>query len=192
MDCEKGKLMTELATNDDMQLIERCRSGDERAFETLYMRYKLPLFAYLHKLLAGEPSLVDDIFQQVWIKANRNWDKYSDQQKLLAWLCRIAHNMVMDHYRRNRHMPMVELAEEDGFSNELSLDEAHDQGAFEEALEEAIQGLSNEQREVVELRRKGFSFKEIADKQKTNLNTALCRMHYAVNNLRNKLKDFIE
>ena len=72
------------------------------------------------------------------------------------------------------------------------MEEAQGQGAFEEALEEAIEGLSNEQREVVELRRKGLSFKEIADKQKTNLNTALCRMHYAVNNLRNKLKDFIE
>ena len=152
--------MIEPENSNDMQLIERCRTGDERAFETLYMRYKLPLFAYLHKLLAGEPSLVDDIFQQVWIKANRNWEKYSDQQKLLAWLCRIAHNMVMDHYRRNRRMPTVELAENDGFSNDSPLDEAHDQGAFEGALEEAILGLSDEQREVVELRRKGLPRKD--------------------------------
>ena len=64
--------MTEPEKNDDMQLVERCRLGDERAFETLYARYRLPLFSYLHKLLAGNPSLVDDIFQQVWIKANRN------------------------------------------------------------------------------------------------------------------------
>ena len=74
--------MTEPENSNDMQLVERCRLGDERAFEQLYARYRLPLFSYLHKLLQGEPSMVDDIFQQVWIKANRNWDKYSDQQKL--------------------------------------------------------------------------------------------------------------
>jgi RNA polymerase sigma-70 factor (ECF subfamily) len=183
--------MTEPETSNDMQLVERCRLGDERAFEQLYARYRLPLFSYLHKLLQGEPSMVDDIFQQVWIKANRNWDKYSDQQKLLAWLCRIAHNAVMDHYRRNRRMPTVELTETADFTNDTSTEETVDQEAFDNALEKAIEELSDEQREVVELRRKGMSFKDIAEKQKTNLNTALCRMHYAVNNLRSKLRDFI-
>ncbi|MBR4370629.1 MAG: hypothetical protein IKS92_06245, partial [Victivallales bacterium] len=69
---------------------------------------------------------------------------------------------------------------------------AVDQAAFDDALEKAIEELSDEQREVVELRRKGVSFKEIAEKQQTNLNTALCRMHYAISNLRNKLKDFMD
>ena len=168
--------MTEPENSNDMQLVERCRLGDERAFEQLYARYRLPLFSYLHKLLQGEPSMVDDIFQQVWIKANRNWDKYSDQQKLLAWLCRIAHNAVMDHYRRNRRMPTVELTETADFTNDTSTEETVDQEAFDNALEKAIEELSDEQREVVELRRKGMSFKDIAEKQKTNLNTALCRI----------------
>ena len=184
--------MTETENSNDMQLVERCRLGDERAFEQLYARYRLPLFSYLHKLLQGEPSMVDDIFQQVWIKANRNWDKYSDQQRLLAWLCRIAHNAVMDHYRRNRRMPTVELTETTDFVNETSTEETVDREAFDDALESAIMELSDEQREVVELRRKGMSFKDIAEKQKTNLNTALCRMHYAVNNLRSKLKVFMD
>ena len=183
--------MTEPEKSNDMQLVERCRLGDERAFEQLYARYRLPLFSYLHKLMPGDPSMVDDIFQQVWIKANRNWDKYSDQQKLLAWLCRIAHNAVMDHYRRNRRMPTVELTETDDFANDSDAGEMTDRAAFNDALEQAIMELSDEQREVVELRRNGMSFKEIADKQKTNLNTALCRMHYAVNNLRSKLRNFI-
>ena len=184
--------MTETENSNDMQLVERCRLGDERAFEILYARYRLPLFSYLHKLLVGNPSLVDDIFQQVWIKANRNWDKYSDQQKLLAWLCRIAHNAVMDYYRKNRRMPTVELTEAADFANETAVDEECDRAAFENALEKAIEELSVEQREVVEFRRKGMSFKEIADRQKTNLNTALCRMHYAISNLRTKLRDFME
>ena len=184
--------MIEQEIDNDMQLVERCRLGDERAFETLYTRYRLPLFSYLHKLLVGDPSLVDDIFQQVWIKANRNWDKYSDQQKLLAWLCRIAHNAVMDHYRKSRRMPMVEMTEQMDFANDSDTGHSIDQKAFDDALEAAIAELSEDQREVVELRRKGVSFKEIAEKQQTNLNTALCRMHYAISNLRNKLKDFMD
>ena len=184
--------MTETENSSDMQLVERCRLGDERAFEILYARYRLPLFSYLHKLLVGDPSLVDDIFQQVWIKANRNWDKYSDQQKLLAWLCRIAHNAVMDHYRKSRRMPMVEMTEQMDFTNDSDTGSSLDQQAFDDALEAAIAELSEDQREVVELRRKGVSFKEIAEKQQTNLNTALCRMHYAINNLRNKLKNFMD
>ncbi len=184
--------MTETENSNDMQLVERCRLGDERAFEILYARYRLPLFSYLHKLLVGDPSLVDDIFQQVWIKANRNWDKYSDQQKLLAWFCRIAHNAVMDHYRKSRRMPMVEMTEQMDFTNDSDTGSSLDQQAFDDALEAAIAELSEDQREVVELRRKGVSFKEIAEKQQTNLNTALCRMHYAINNLRNKLKNFMD
>ncbi|MBO7534404.1 MAG: sigma-70 family RNA polymerase sigma factor [Victivallales bacterium] len=184
--------MTETENSNDMQLVERCRLGDERAFEILYARYRLPLFSYLHKLLVGNPSLVDDIFQQVWIKANRNWDKYSDQQKLLAWLCRIAHNAVMDHYRKSRRMPMVEMTEQMDFANDSDTGHSIDQKAFDDALEAAIADLSEDQREVVELRRQGVSFKEIAERQQTNLNTALCRMHYAISNLRNKLKDFMD
>lgn len=88
-------------------------------------------------------------------------------------------------------MPMVELTETDDFANDSDAGEMTDRAAFNDALEQAIMELSDEQREVVELRRNGMSFKEIADKQQTNLNTALCRMHYAVNNLRSKLRNFI-
>ena len=88
-------------------------------------------------------------------------------------------------------MPTVELTETDDFANDSEAEEMTDRAAFNDALEKAITELSDEQREVVELRRNGMSFKEIAEKQKTNLNTALCRMHYAVNNLRSKLRDFI-
>ena len=89
-------------------------------------------------------------------------------------------------------MQMVELTEAAGVAGESPPVDGGDETAMEEALEEAIKELSAEQREVVELRRKGVSFKEIAEKQKTNLNTALCRMHYAVNNLRSKLRRFLE
>ena len=72
----------------------------------LYQRYRLPLYSYIHKLMPTESSQVDDIFQQVWVKAVSNWSRYTDQQKLLAWLCRIAHNLVMDYYRSRSRAPI--------------------------------------------------------------------------------------
>ena len=89
-------------------------------------------------------------------------------------------------------MPMVEMTEQMDFANDSDTGHSIDQKAFDDALEAAIAELSEDQREVVELRRQGVSFKEIAERQQTNLNTALCRMHYAISNLRNKLKDFMD
>ena len=89
-------------------------------------------------------------------------------------------------------MPTVEMTEQMDFAHDSDTERSLDRKAFDDALEVAIAELSEDQREVVELRRQGVSFKEIAEKQQTNLNTALCRMHYAINNLRNKLKDFMD
>ena len=174
----------------DLELITRCRQGDEDAFQILYQRYRLPLFSYLHKLLPGQNALVDDMFQQTWIKAVRNWEKYSHQQKLLAWLCRIAHNLVMDHFRSKAQMETVELS--DIFiSSYDSAETLMDQETLETALQQAISELSAEQQEVLELRRKGVSFKEIARIQNTNINTVLGRMHYAIKNLKDKLASYL-
>ena len=61
----------------------------------------MPLFSYLNRLLPNQPSEVGDLFQQTWVKAISNWAKYDERQKFFAWLCRIAHNLVMDMYRAN-------------------------------------------------------------------------------------------
>lgn len=175
---------------DDSELIERCRKLDEDAFGILYQRYRLQLFSYLHKLLPGNNSLVDDIFQQVWIKVFLKLESYSDNQKFLAWLCRIGHNLVMDYFRKQKHFEFTEL-DENISSVYIGAAEQIDQGIIDEALNQAKNELSKEQREVLELRKNGISFKEIADIQKTNLNTVLGRMHYAVGKLRGLLRDYL-
>ncbi|MFA6814965.1 MAG: sigma-70 family RNA polymerase sigma factor [Lentisphaeria bacterium] len=176
--------------SEDYELIQLSQAGDEQAFQKLYSRYKLPLFSYLHKLLPGRVSLVEDIFQMVWIKAVNNFHKYQDQQKLLAWLCRIAHNLVIDYFRNKKNRDMDEIPEtvsSDSLDPEMEIKQQELSGA----VREAITQLSEEQQEIIQLRMQGISFKEIAEQQKISLNTALSRMHYAVQNLRKILVDFL-
>jgi RNA polymerase sigma factor (sigma-70 family) len=187
---EVFSVTADLAQQPDHVLVERCRKGDEQAFEVIYNRYRLPLFSYLHKLLPGNNPLVDDIFQQVWLKVVTNWQNYREQQRLLAWICRIAHNLVMDHYRRQGRAEMVELTDNLA-SSYTSAQEEIDNSLLESALEKATERLSPDQREVFLLRKQGVSFKEIAEIQKANLNTVLGRMHYAVRKVREMLTEFM-
>ena len=170
----------------DVELIRRCQAGDDSAFNVLYSRYRLQLYSYLNKLLPNDKSHIDDFFQQTWIKAFNNFARYNDQQRFLAWLCRIAHNQVMDFFRRQKGTVMVELDDHLPGGYETAAAEI-DRSILEKAVEEAVQTLSKEQREVLEMRRAGRSFKEIAVAQATSLNTVLGRMHYAVE----KLKGFL-
>ncbi len=174
----------------DTELLALCRQGDEHAFEILYQRYRLPLFSYLHRLLPGRADTVDEIFQQTWVKATQNISRYTDQQRFLAWLCRIAHNLVMDFFRSRRHLADEEVPESYA-APARSPDEALAREQREKALAEAIRQLPPEQREIINLRAQGISFKDIAARKGLALNTALGRMHYAVQNLRKRLADFL-
>ncbi|MCK5803573.1 MAG: sigma-70 family RNA polymerase sigma factor [Lentisphaeria bacterium] len=167
----------------DKQLIVLCRKGDERAFGELYGRYRLQLYSYLNRLLPRQEHLVDDMFQQTWIKVFDGLDKYVDDRKFISWLYRIAHNLVVDHIRREVRRPTVELDERLPAETE-PVWKNMDKAAVSGALERAIETLSLEQREVVMLRRRGVAFKDIAGIQNSTLNTVLGRMHYAVKHLR--------
>ncbi len=180
----------ELSQFSDKDLVNLCRAGDDAAFTELYNRYRLQLFAYLHRLLPSDKALVDDLFQQVWIKAVRNWQRYTDQQLLLAWLCRIAHNLVMDHFRSNAGRDTVEI-DENLMADTFNPEEALHQLKLDEALQNAIEQLPPDQQEIVRMRMQGISFKEIAAQKNLSLNTALGRMHYAVQNLRKLIADYI-
>ena len=174
----------------DAELLALCRQGDEQAFETIYNRYRLPLFSYLHRLLPGRADVVDDLFQQTWVKATQNLNRYTDQQRFLAWLCRIAHNLVMDFFRSRKYFGDEEVPESYAASDPAP-DEAIAREQREKALVEAIRKLPPEQREIIALRAQGIAFKDIAAQRGLPLNTALGRMHYAVQNLRKLLADFL-
>ena len=174
----------------DAELLTQCRNCDEAAFDALYHRYRLQLFSYLHRLLPGRADVVDDLFQQTWVKATQNLDRYTDQQRFLGWLCRIAHNLVMDFFRSRKHLSDEEIPESYAAPT-LTPDQALSHDQRETALQTAIRKLPAEQQEIIALRNQGMAFKEIAEQKGIALNTALGRMHYAVQNLRKMLADFL-
>ena len=134
--------------------------------------------------------MVDDLFQQTWVKATQNLNRYTDQQRLLAWLCRIAHNLVMDFYRSRKHLGDEEVPETYA-ATDPTPDEVVAREQRQQALARAIKQLPPEQREIIALRAQGIAFKEIAAQKGLSLTTALGRMHYAVQNLRKLLADFL-
>jgi len=173
----------------DKELIGRCRQGDNPAFEMLYARYRLQLYSYLNRLVPQRSHVADDLFQQTWINALEHLDHYTDQQKFMSWLFRIAHNLAIDHIRRESRAPMVELTESSAV-DESDPGNALDEEVLKQAVETAAAELPPAQREVLTLRQQGVSFKDIAGIQGASINTVLGRMHYAVNRLRKQLADY--
>lgn len=174
----------------DASLIKRCLNGSDEAFDKLYARYRLPLYSYLNRLLASHNQEADDLFQKTWFKASESLDRYKHKEKFLAWLCRIAHNLVMDFFRSHVSDETEEVSENLTIHT-ASPEEIMMNGEFDAALKVAITQLPQEQQNVIKLRLDGIPFKEIADRQKISLNTALGRMHYAIMNLRKLLEEHL-
>ncbi len=178
----------------DMELINGYLSGDNLDFEVLYDRYKNRLYSYLNNMLPGQHALVDDLFQQTWLKAINSLRHYRCRNRFQAWLLRIAHNLAIDHFRKNSRQPeALVIDSDDGISlpdfsampwQELDRDE------LSVAIGAAIKKLNPLLREVFLLRRDGESFKEIAKIQKCSVNTALGRMQYALKNLQKLLLEW--
>lgn len=184
--------MESLQTNESLSdtiLIRSFLDGDNSAFDLLYARYRLPLYSYLNRLLAGHREQVDDLFQQTWVKAVRSLPRYTDRTRFLAWLCRIAHNLTMDYYRSGEQG--LQTLPECLASEYEHPAEAMQRSGLDAALQDAIGKLPPEQQEVVRLRNANVPFKEIAQRQHITINTALGRMHYAILNLRKLLADFL-
>ena len=177
------------ALPSDEALIRRCLDGDNAAFDALYGRYRLPLFSYLNRLMPKQTSQVEDVFQMTWVKAVRSLPRYTERQRFLPWLCRIAHNLAMDFYRTRAAVPVENLPEM--HDERLTPPQSVQRRQLEQALAEAILQLPEEQRDVVLLRRDGIPFKDIAEREGISLNTALGRMHYAVLRLKKLLSDYI-
>ena len=175
-------------------LLKAYRRGETEALGRLVELYRKPLHAFIYRMV-GSVHDTEEIFQEVWFRAIRNLDRYEDQ-RLLSWLFRIAHNLVIDRSRRAR--PTVDLSSgaEEGRALEDRL-ASPKLGPEQEAagrelggrIAEAVARLPEEQREVFLLRTEGdVPFKDIAKLQGTSINTALARMHYAVRKLRSELQ----
>lgn len=182
---------------DDSELIQEYLSGNDGAFTMLYGRYKALLYSYLNRLLEGDRSSADDLFQQTWIKVIDQLGHYEHRQQFSAWLLRIAHNLTIDWFRKCGRLSQYEAVSLDEPESSIDLPGGNNEpwrGMHREELEKAVSAavgkLSPELREVFLLRRENISFKEIAGIQKCSINTVLARMQYALKNLRRSLAEW--
>jgi RNA polymerase sigma-70 factor (ECF subfamily) len=172
-------------------LIERCRSGDEAAFEELLARFSTRLYGFIYRQVR-DVHASEDILQEVLMRAIRRMDGYKETGKLDGWLFRIAANLVRDHIRRHRIRSVVAL-ETTGKSGSFEpVSRADDSDPAEmaetkeqvEKLEKALTKLSPVEREAVLLRHySGLPFKELAEAMDCPLGTALARVHRGLGHL---------
>ena len=179
----------------DQELLTQYRAGDTQALECLVTRYQRQLYGFILNMASQEDA--DEVFQEVWFRALKKQQSYR-HGNFLGWLMRIAHNLVIDRARRRKGKVSYEALTEEGVqveSDEPRAADALDMTELEaselgQKIESAVATLPQEQREVFVLRMQAdLSFKEIAKIQKVSINTALGRMHYAVQKLRPLLRE---
>ena len=179
------------ASYSDSELIRAYRGGDEQAFEILLSRHQERVFAKIY-FIVRDTDLANDLFQDTFIKVVGllREGKYVEEGKFLPWILRIAHNLAIDHFRRNKKMPMVRSrADYDVFSTidtgETHIEDKLVQDQIHSDVRNLIDYLSPEQQAVVRMRIfQNLSFQEIADLTDVSINTALGRMRYAIINLK--------
>jgi RNA polymerase sigma-70 factor (ECF subfamily) len=179
------------ASYSDSELIRAYRGGDEQAFEILLSRHQERVFAKIY-FIVRDTDLANDLFQDTFIKVVGllREGKYVEEGKFLPWILRIAHNLAIDHFRRNKKMPMVRSRDDyDVFSTidtgETHIEDKLVQDQIHSDVRDLIDYLSPEQQAVVRMRiYQNLSFQEIADTTDVSINTALGRMRYAIINLK--------
>ena len=180
----------------DNELVAAFITGNNEAFDTLLSRYQDRLYSYIQYYIHNR-DLADDLFQETFVKAIvcLRQGGYQESGYFYAWLTRIAHNLLIDHLRAERH-DEVQYAD-DGATlwndNPQLLDSSRESELVTEQVlkdvKRLVEHLPEEQREMVQLRYyQGLSFKEIAALTGVSINTALGRMRYAILNMRRLAK----
>jgi RNA polymerase sigma-70 factor (ECF subfamily) len=182
-----------MATNQlpDALLVRRYIDGDETALSTLVKRHESKIFGFIYSKVLDR-DISDDIFQDTFIKVIKTLksNSYNEEGKFLPWVMRIAHNLIIDHFRKTKKMPMYRETEEFSIFSIMSDNSPNIENKIitdqvEKDLIKLLKELPDDQREVVEMRiYQDLSFKEISESTGVSINTALGRMRYALINLR--------
>jgi RNA polymerase sigma-70 factor (ECF subfamily) len=180
---------------DDRVLVSAYISGDEQAFEALLMRHKDKIYRFI-AMKVRDNALAEDIFQDAFIKIVNTLKagNYNEEGKFLPWAMRIAHNLVIDHFRKANKVKMISesSSQRDDF-NIFHTIRQEDENVFESMTREELEGqmvelidhLPDSQRDILLMRIfKEMSFKDIAELEDISINTALGRMRYALINMR--------
>ena len=175
----------------EKELVQAYLKGNELAIEQLIIRFKSRVYTYIVCKVRNE-ALAEDIFQDTFIKVINTIKKgkYNDEGKFLPWVMRIAHNLIIDHYRKSTRMPFVKTKDDfdifDVIKNpEKNIQENLERDQVLSDVKELIKFLPDDQKEVLMMRLYyDMSFKEISETTDVSINTALGRMRYALINLR--------
>ena len=178
-------------------LIRSYLNGDQSSLQTLIERHQNRLYSYIF-LLVKDKQLADDVFQDTYVKVINTLKRgnYKEEGKFIQWVMRIAHNLVIDHFRKSKKIPFVDSNNSDynifdtirftdpSIEEQLVLNQIHAD------VKKLMHFLPDEQKEVIYLRcYAGLSFKDIAEQTEVSINTALGRMRYALINLRKLIEE---
>ncbi len=176
---------------DDATLVRNYITGDENSLAVLIARHKQRIYSFIYSKVYDR-DVAEDVFQDTFIKVIKTLKrgKYNEEGKFLPWVMRIAHNLVIDHFRRNNRMPKFDNDGEFSIfsvlsDSSLNAEKQMCKDQVESDVRRLILELPDDQREVLHMRvYQEMSFKEISERTGVSINTALGRMRYALINLR--------
>jgi RNA polymerase sigma-70 factor (ECF subfamily) len=183
----------ELSVNNKLE----SQKDDLLCFEQIILRHKDKISAYIRRYIP-DLALVEDILQDTFIKVFQSIKagNYSENGKFMPWVMRIAHNLIIDHFRLIKQMNTIsnDNYESDIFNSKRFAEDNIEDDMIRQQIHEDVRNMINhldeDQKEVVILKYyEGLSFKEIADKTKVSINTALGRMRYALINIRKMMEE---
>jgi len=178
----------------DSSLVSLYKNGNEEAFEKLLNRHKSKVFTTIY-LIVKDNYIAEDLLQETFIKAINTikGGRYNEEGKFLPWILRIAHNLAIDYFRKERRYPTIVMEDGSKVFNTLefaedSIESVQIKKDTHAKLRDFIQELPDAQKEVLMMRHyMDMSFQEIAEATGVSINTALGRMRYALINLRKKM-----
>ena len=182
--------MDEILTTD-ATLVSSYIKGDEAALSILISRHQQRIYSFIYSKVYDR-DVTEDIFQDTFIKVIRTLKRggYNEEGKFLPWVMRISHNLVIDHFRKNKRMPKFDNTGDFNIFSvlgdpDLNAEKRIIKDQVEEDVRKLIEELPEDQRDALVMRvYKDMSFKEIAERTDVSINTALGRMRYALINLR--------
>ncbi len=196
MGCKTVNMDKQKSFITDSQLVSLYMQGKEEVLETLLKRHRDKIFGFIYSKVRNQ-ELTEDLFQDTLFKVVRTLKKgkYNEEGKFLSWVVRIAHNIIIDYYRKNNKMRNVYDTEDFSLFDVLhdhSLD-AENQMIRQQMIQKIrvlIEMLPGEQKEVLKMRMyEELSFQEISERTGVSINTALGRMRYALINIRKTIQE---
>jgi len=174
-------MLNRLNKHSDERLIQAYAAGDAKAFARLYDRHKQGLYHFLYRQLSRR-ELCEEISQETWMAVIRQANSYQNTAKFRTWLFRIAHNKVVDYWRRQQHRSKVKVVDE--LDQLAAVSDDLDESIRLQELAQQLESLSAEQLATVLLKVQGFSYAEIAEITQAKKETVKSRLRYANKHLR--------